>query len=330
MHLRRRVAVFLFLLFAYSVALAQFETKELSPDQVRRAIPVLRAEIARLKAHSERRQRSGSQSMSASEAVVPDAMEGKVEPLSWLKQRSQYVVVPPGATYHAQCSREVSRSGLVQAIYSFGVAAGGLSGRLGAGVRPEEALKSSTRMMDTKGDALLKSTRQFYEAREIRYLGNVAPFIHAFVPRDESLDIGFMELNPYRVGPCAALATGPILNIHVPTASTGAEPRSSPMPTEAGEYKRAMQSSGLSENEYLNIIFNLEDARTYDGDASQLDAMDALAASMGSLEGDPEVNRRLLRDNATRRRNLALYRSEKAQLNPLLRQRISLINAALK
>lgn len=44
-------------------------------------------------------------------ALFLDIKSGKVDPLEWLKQRSKYVIVPPGAVYESACSRAASIKG---------------------------------------------------------------------------------------------------------------------------------------------------------------------------------------------------------------------------
>lgn len=321
MQLRLGTAVLAAVLVMCSASFADVDVITLTQAQVNRVLPVLKAEITQLKSPGSEQSGELSKASSESNWFSLAAVEGRVEPLSWLKQRSKYIVVPPGATYHAQCSREVSRSGLVQAVFTFGVVAGGLSGRLDQGVKPEAALASGARMMDAKGEALLKSTRAFYAARQIHYAGNVAAFTHGFLTPDKSLMITFMELNPYREKACAGLPNGPIIDIHLPTArEAAAEGHEEPAPE--GGYERALARAALNESEYLNIIVNLEDAQKLDSDSSQLDATDEFLSSLG----DSEETRRIRRNNSIRRKNLALYRANKAELDSMLKERISLLN----
>lgn len=323
--LRLRTVLLAMMLMMCLAASAEVDLVALTQTQVSRVLPVLKAEISSLKSSADEPGNEKAARATSSNAFVLAAVEGKVEPLSWLNQRSKYVVVPPGATYHAQCSREVSRSGLVQAVFTFGVAAGGLSGRLAQGVKPEVALAAGTRMMDAKGDALLKSTREFYAARQVRYVGNVEAFTHGFVTPDKSVAIAFLELNPYRKDACAALPNGPILDIHMPTVPDETTKGISKAGPAEGGYERSLKRAGLSEPEYLNIVLSLQDAQNLDSDPAQLDATDEFTASLG----DSEETRQIRRNNGIRRKNLAVYRANKAELGALLKERISLLNGGL-
>jgi hypothetical protein len=321
MQLRVGTAVLATVLTMCFAASGEVDIVALRQTQVSGVVLVLKAEISSLKLSGSEQGGQHGKASPESNAFSLEAAEGRVEPLSWLKQHSKYVVVPPGVTYHAQCSREVSRSGLVQAVFTFGVVAGGLSGRLDQGMKPEAALASGARMMDAKGETLLKRTRDFYATRQVRYAGNVAVYTHGFLPPDKSLMITFMELNPYRKKACAGLPNGPILDIHLPTAPD-AETEGRETPATEGGYERALKRAGLSESEYLNIIVNLEDAQKLDSDSAQLEATDEFLSSLG----DSEETRNIRRNNAIRRKNLAVYRASKAELDSLLKERISLLN----
>jgi hypothetical protein len=88
----------------HASAVAQLLTPKLSESEIRSVIPILKAEIA---GYSQLEKGMESE-RDARQALFDGIKSGKIDPLAWLKQRSKYVVVPPGAVYEPACSRAAS------------------------------------------------------------------------------------------------------------------------------------------------------------------------------------------------------------------------------
>jgi hypothetical protein len=88
-------------------AVAQLLTPKLSEGELRSVIPILKAEVAGF----GQLEKGVKTDQDARRALFNDIKSGKIDPLAWLKQKSKYVIVPPGAVYERACSRAVSIRG---------------------------------------------------------------------------------------------------------------------------------------------------------------------------------------------------------------------------
>jgi len=86
---------------------AQGLTPKLSEGEIRSVIPILKAEIAGY----GQLEKGMESERDARQALFDGIKSGRIDPLAWLKQKSKYVIVPPGAVYEPACSRAASIMG---------------------------------------------------------------------------------------------------------------------------------------------------------------------------------------------------------------------------
>jgi hypothetical protein len=314
-------------------AWGQMTVPELTDADVKRIIPIMKAEAAETQAALNQMGQQLEQVEKMTEEAeqrIKDFEAGKIDALAYLKQRSKYIIVPPSASYKPKLSRAVSLSlyGNPIAIFSYGIdseAAGNLA-RGG-----EAAAVQLVNFEDIyKGPAGQKIMAAEEEFKSFFAAKSFTDFYFTKVPGWEcvSPDGGaaawFVFYNLYAQAGGKDVETipdGPILEIGLTNYWSPGEPpppiesTESPVPT--GK-KTALRLAGMSEEEYEECLGALDLARNDAADPSAIDP-----ANMGlDYEGpvDPEMAATLEEMRVfyeLRRQNTLVYKKHAAVLDPL-------------
>jgi hypothetical protein len=109
-----------------ALAWGQMTVKRLTDADVKRTLPVMKAEAAETQAGLKQLGQEMEQAAKRGEEAeqrIKDLEAGKLDPLAYLKQHSKYVTVPPSAVYKPKLSRVASlwEYGDPVAVFSYGI-----------------------------------------------------------------------------------------------------------------------------------------------------------------------------------------------------------------
>jgi len=290
------------------------QERKLTEADVRKVMPVLRAEAGMVAAASQ----------TASEATT--GLSG--DPLDFFRSRTR-INLPETAKYQPQCSLAASAARPV-AIFTFGRSIDCYNRTWRDWARttkrgPDEKLQAPAMAESCNAEGLqtknyLEGVREALEKRNwvVEAWGDVDRYLAS---ADGSVNIGLHPYNVYdraesvhtqplmaieseqarekALAACSLMPSGPILVLRPGGGSTGMGP---------GDLGAALKKAGLTEQEYDDLKTALLLARM---DAEQGGMLEALEAAAG---GDPALRQTLV----VRRANVDLYRKLASELDPIL------------
>jgi hypothetical protein len=328
----RWLAAGCFALVAMSFATAHAIERPLTDADVKRCLPRLRAEAAAFtKTVSEAREGSAAMISAIEERAKfqADLLEGKKDVLEWLRAQSEYVLIPDGAVYSAECSRAITgERGGPTAVFTFKkespyrdllrrAALGHEAARdefnnLRGGEETGERSAAAQAMHD-----FVAGTLSFYRDRGFVEIEANRPITVTFLGSpDGRVSVTIWEANAYcgllplpNPHACSALPTGPLVEISLAIES-GADTTGAA----ANDTLAADTAKEKPDPEYERVK-----------EALLLARMDADNPS--ALEFDippdapPEVKAELstiAAEFAVRRANILMYKRHEAELAPIL------------
>jgi hypothetical protein len=321
------IAIGCFVLFILTFAFASMRTTErpITDADVERYLPRLRADADAMESAIQKSMEVSAaieSKVARDEEFFADIESGKTDVLEWIRQQTEYALIPPGAVYSAECSRTVTGDSAVPtAIFTLGKESPyrDLLRRATAGdsealakyqrLRGEEEIGERNPAAQANNDLVAK-TVSFYKDHEF-----VEPesmdrpgIVTWLVPPDPSVLVSVWDVNPYAgvlprniLPTCSALPTGPTIEIEIRT-----------VPEE--EAPIAAEAEGLSDPEYERVKVALIMARIDAADTSALtieippDAPPAVKAELAAMQAE----------YAVRLANVAVYRRHEAVLAPIL------------
>jgi hypothetical protein len=292
---------------------ARAEERRLTDADVRKALPILRAEGAAL---------AGAQAAFDREAAPRTSFTG--DPLEWLKKRAR-IALPKGAVYQARCSRAASGAGGPVAIFTFGRAIDCYHRTWREGFRskrnPEADMTEACRaegegttrfldgvqasllgrgfVADEEGPAFRKLSSGDGKLRAVLHPHNV--FDRANRPDDHPLVLGIegKDARESALAACSAVDSGPLLEIRAAGGPAGIG---------EGAVAEALRQAGLDAREWEALKEAMLLARV-DVEQGVLAAEEAAAAALEGGERPPALE--------VRRSNADMYRRHAAALAPL-------------
>jgi hypothetical protein len=330
---RRWLAAGCFALVAMSFATAYAIERPLTDADVARYLPRLRAEAAAFTKNVREGREVTAAIVSRSEEnekLYTDIASGKVDVLEWLRAQSEYVLIPEGTLYSAECSRAVTGEGAVPtAVFTFGKespyrdllrrAASGDEGALAEfNTRrgEEEARKRTTEEQATHD--FVAGTIAFYRGRGfVDAEGSMLSiFITALVAPDRRVNVTVSEANYYcgllpRDTPpaCSSLPTGPLLEISL-AGESGADAAGAA----ANDTLAADTAKEKPDPEYVRVKEALLLARIDADNLSQLEIEippDAPAEAKAAIAS-------VAAEFAVRKANVLMYKRHEVELAPIL------------
>jgi len=334
--MKKRTAVFLAVLgavcFAGAVTWGQMTVPKLTDADVRRVLPVMKAEAAERQAALKEMGQTLEQiekMTQETEQRIKDLESGKLDPLAYLKQHSPSIAVPPSATYKPKLSRIASlwAYGYPIAVFSYGIDSEAARNLARGG---ESAARQYANFGDIyKGPAGQKikaaeeEFKSFYTAKGFRDLAFTKVPGWSCVSPDGGVSAWFVFVNLYAgTKDVEAIPDGPILELGLAEFFSAGE---KPQPMEKPERpaplgkEQALRQAGMSEEEYGEFVSALAMARNDAANPSAIDPANIGLDSEGPME--PEMKKTLVEMRAfyeVRRQNSILYKRHAAVLGPLL------------
>lgn len=324
---RGSMAIACFVLFAPTFAFVSLRAAErpITDAEVERYLPRLRAEAAAYESAIQKGMEASAaieSKVAEDEKFYADIESGKVDVLAWIRQHTEYALIPPGAVYSALCSRTITGDSAVPtAVFTLGKESPyrDLLHRATAGdaealaeyqrLRGEEEIGRRNAAAQAIHD-LVEKTISFYKDHEfVETEGTDRPVIVTWlVPPDPSVLVSIWDVNPYAgvlprniLTTCAALATGPVVEIQYK-----GEPRE--------EAPNVAEAEEVPDPEYERVKEALIMARIDAADTSAItieippDAPPAVKAELAAVQAE----------YAVRLANVAVYRRHEAVLAPIL------------
>jgi hypothetical protein len=323
------IAIGCFMLFASasSPAFASARTTErpITDADVERYLPRLRSDAAAMESAMQKSLEASAaieSKVAKDEKFYADIQSGKTDVLVWIRQHTEFALIPPGAVYSAECSRTVTGDSAVPtAIFTLGKESPyrDLLRRATAGdaealaeyqrLRGEEEIGERNATAQAIYDLVAKTISFYKDHGFVETEGIDRPVIVTWlVSPDPSVFVSVWDVNPYAgvlprntLPTCAALPTGPMIEIELKA-----------IPEE--EAPIVAEAEGLPDPEYERVREALIMARIDAADTSALtieippDAPPAVKAELASLQAE----------FAVRLANVAVYRRHEAVLAPIL------------
>ena len=324
---QRFIPIGCFALFVLTFAFASVAATErpITDADVERYLPRLRADAAAM----ERAMKSGLEVTAAiqkkaeeNEKFYADIESGKTDVLAWIRQHTEYALIPPGAVYNAECSRTVTGdSAIPTAVFTFEKESPyrDLLRRATAG--DAEALAEYQRLRGEEDTGvrstaakeihdLVAKTVSFYKDHKFIEPESINRPVSVtwLVPPDPSVFVSVWDVNPYAgvlprnlLPTCSALPTGPMIEIELRS-----------VPEE--EAPNVAEAEELPDPEYERVKEALIMARIDAADTSALtieippDAPAAVKQELAALQAE----------YAVRLANVAIYRRHEGVLAPIL------------
>ena len=307
----------------------QMTVKRLTDADVKRMIPVMKAEAAQTQAtlnqvgqELEQAKKRGEEH----EQRIKDLEAGKLDPLAYLKQKSKYTHVPPSVVYKPKLSRLESlwAYGDPIAVFSYGInseAARNLA--LGGEAAAVQYVNFGDIYKGPDGQKIKAAEdefKSFYTAKGFTNLHFTKIPGWECVSPDGGAAAWFVFYNKYSgAKDVESIPDGPILLFGlIDSFSTDEQPlpkdRSVPMSKE-----QALRRAGMSEEEYGEYVGALIMARNDAADPSAVDPANTGLDFEGPV--DPETAKALEEMKVffeLRRQNALIYKRYAAVVDPLL------------
>jgi hypothetical protein len=299
-------------------------TPRLTDNLVQKMIPVLRLQVAQSQAalgQLDQRINQVNQFFN----LIEDMKTGKIDPLTWMKGKSKFVIVPPDVVYKPKLSCwTTSYLNDPTAVFSFGVEA------------PDEVRKAArngaemtkllysgsgldfSKMPGGKKIAdLAEETTNFYLNNKFSGPKSKIFLDLLFSSPDQSVSVMFYYVNFYAVQqPGETMADGPMIMLGINTQANEDIPEESTkqrIPEQ--NLKTALQKAGMTEEEYNAYLGSLVLART---DAMNPDALE-IAVDFAQLPAEEvKTIKEMQNFNEIRKANILIYNRFAHILEPLL------------
>ena len=324
---RRFIAVGCFALFVLTFVIASMAATErpITDADVERHLPRLRAEASAMESAIRRGLEASAAIQSAieeKEKFYDDIASGKTDVLAWIRQHTEYALIPAGAVYSAECSRTVTGdSAIPTAVFTFAKESPyrDLLRRATAGdaealaeyqlLRGEEEVGVRSAEAQAIYDLVAKTVSFYKDHKFVEAESIDRPVIVTWlVPPNRSVLVSVWDVNPYAgvlprniLATCSALPTGPMVEIEL----KGGPEEEAPNVAEAEE---------LPDPEYERVKEALIMAQIDAADPSALmievppDAPPAVKTELAAVQAE----------YAVRLENVAVYRRHEAVLAPIL------------
>jgi hypothetical protein len=299
--------------------------RPITDAEVERYLPRLRADADAMESAMQKGMEAAAaieSKMAENEKFYADIESGKVDVLAWIRQHTEYALIPPGAVYSAECSRTVTGDSAVPtAVFTFEKESPyrDLLRRATAGDTEALAEYQRLRGKEEIGERnaaaqaihdLVEKTIIFYRDHEFMEPESLnRPVIVTWlVPADQSVLVSVWDVNPYTgvlprniLSTCSSLPTGPIIEIGLKTVPEG-------------EATSTAEAEEMLDPEYERVK-----------EALILALIDAADTSALTIEippdAPPAVKEKIAEvqaEYAVRIANVAVYRRHKAVLTPIL------------
>jgi hypothetical protein len=265
-------------------------SRPLTDADVARIIPLLKANISELQAMRVSVS-NGAQLIAATDEAMTNRT---LDPLPWLKEHGQDIVVPPTARYDSSCSKSASRfHSIPTAVFTLGIAA-------------EDAQRATT---------ALQAARSFYQSRGFQHSKSLSAYglgedwVYFQKDGTENLVLAgnYLTVGEKLAG-CESMPTGPMIarHLHIRMGDASAV-------THSQVLDNALSAAGMSREDYDLAVSALTVAR---GDAGYSDALDGLESRLPQMSGAEKARYRAFIDVS--KANIAVFRAHATELEPLL------------
>lgn len=306
--------------------------RPLTDKNIERWLPRLRAEAAAFtKQVSEAREGTAAiiSTVEEREKLLADMASGKTDIAAWMRSQTDYALVPAGAVYCDKCSQAlVYESGA--AVFTFEkespyrellrrTATGDEAAHDEFNIRrSEEEVKGRTATQQAMNDFVAGIAAFYFDHGFVEGKGanNDPIFVRSLHAPDERVSVAIWEANPYCglmpgniIPPCAALPTGPLIEISL-AGESGADAALAP----ANDTLAADTAEEKPDPDYERVRNALLLARMDADDPSALefdippDAPPEVKAKIASIAAE----------FAPRKANVLMYKRHEAELAPIL------------
>lgn len=326
---------------------------KLSENELAAVLPVLKTEIT----ENEQLINTVASEQDRIYNLFLDIRSGKTDPLEWLKKYSKHIILPQGARYLPECSREVSTkskelfkdsesgikpSALPTAVFTFGLDFPAINRQsLGENTTTEtynRFMENPYNANDPSVDKLrifIKDVNSFYTKNgftvdyspwEFLPVATAFSFYH---PEDEERVSGFINIfdfslldpaYPDVVKQCRQYVMGPVIEIMAGNKLLDEIYRSPDNNKPASEITRSsLKKAGISEERYCLIKASLLRARidSENPDAIEVPDFEFQPATIEEKE-TARIIEQMKADALARKWNVTLYNRYKAELDPIL------------
>ncbi len=330
---------------------AQGLTPQLTEREIRSVIPILKVEIAGY----GQLEKGIETDRGARQALFHDIKSGKIDPLAWLKQRSKYVLVPPGAVYEPACSRAASIRGwdltdmqdketravpaaLPTAIFTFGKDLPAINKHLlSKNITAESYARFSQNPFNTNAPSyqeirsILEKTRSFYSGKGFSASYSMSGDSVNFFPHDAVGEISghvfqvqidlFDPLYPDVLKSCGSHPMGPSIEIRAgdKLMEKVFKPVDIKVNTDDARIKRDLQRAGITEYRYAEIKAALMMARTGSQNPEEQEpaALDFTPSTPEEKQAAEAIGM-MKKEIRVKKNNIQLYSKYKTELDPIL------------
>lgn len=323
---------------------------KLTDDEIRVAIPILKAEFA-----GQTKIMNGMQSeMDQKYQLFLDIQSGKTDPLVWLKQHSKHILVPPAAKYLPACSREASVKGwknikdeagsgikpsaVPTAIFSYGIDFPAINKQLlGNNITIDSYIKfcddpynvndpSVEKMKSVVREAYSFYTKNGFSADYGMSSGSSISFYH---PEDEGNISGFVSIFDWSlldplyqnvIKQCRSYIMGPVIEISPTYEFLNKIFRAPDISQSVDENtKNNLRKAGITEDRYALIKGSLLRVRTdsENPDAIEIPSFDFTPTTQEEKEIAKTIEM-MKNDALARKGNITIYLKFKAELDPII------------
>ena len=336
----------------YIYAQYQEMVAKLTEAEIRTIIPILKAEAAQFTNYVE----STEKLTELKYQLFLDIQSGKTDPLKWLKQYTKRIIVPPGATYLPDCSREESIKGwevymedkesggkptaVPTAIFTFGRDLPAINKHLlGDNISNESYNKFIENPYDAtdpsfeKMRTFIKDADSFYTKNgfSIHY-SDFLPVATAFSfsqSEDEGLISGFLNMfdwtfldpsHPDVLKQCRSYIMGPVIEIKAEQKLLdkffGSQADNSSNDENKGN---SLKKAGITEERYALVVNSLLMVRrdSENPEGIEVPSLDFTPTTQEEKEL-AKVVEMMRHDALARKDNVKLYNRFKTELDPIL------------
>jgi hypothetical protein len=332
-------------------AFAQGLTPQMTESEMRSVMPILKAEIAGY----GQLEKGLEKDRDERHALFKDIKSGKIDPLAWLKQRSKYVLIPPGAVYEPACSRAVSIRGwdlpdmqdaemrakpaaLPVAIFTFGKEFRAINKHLlGKNISAESYAQFSMNPSNRDDPSyqeirsILEKTRSFYSEKGFSASYSMSGDSVNFSPYEAEEEISgnvlqvqidlFDPLYPDVLKSCRSHPMGPSIEIRAgdKLMEKAFKPVDIKVGTDNATIKSNLQKAGITEDRYAEIIAALLMARTGSQNPEEEEpaGLDFTPATPQEKEAATAIEM-MKKEIRVKKNNIQLYNKHKDELDPIL------------
>jgi hypothetical protein len=338
--------------YNYLCAQDQALVAKITEAEIRTVIPILKAEAAQFTNYME----STEKMSELKYQLLLDFQSGKTDPLDWLKQHSKHIIVPPGAIYLPDCSREESIKGwelymedkesvgkptaVPTAIFTFGKDLPAINKQLLGDKITNESYNSFTENPYNATDpsfekmkSFIKDANSFYTKNGFStYYSDFLPVATAFSfshPEDEGLISGFLNMFdwtfldpqfPDVIKQCRAHIMGPVIKISAEYKLLDKFFGSQADNSSNHENKEtSLKKAGITEERYALIVNSLLMVRrdSENPEGIEVPSLDFTPRTQEEKEV-AKVVEMMRQDALARKENIKLYNKFKPELDPIL------------